>query len=281
MRRGLISILTAAVLATAGLATGCSGGGGRPAAESPSSTRSGDVSSSRSAGASPSRGVTPRERDSAPVSPSGTTAPSPPRETATKTVESTATESTKTRSVTRATQTETQTTTQAAAQPVPSAGAESPASASGTSSPLWLWLLLAALVALVVWIVYSASKRSGVERDWNATVTDACAQGAALHDAIIVAEMSGLETNADGRWSDIQRRADGLNETLYMLRATAPTDDERLRVDDTLAALQAVRLTITPQRAPDAADRAQAEGIQDRLRTFDNALRALRASGGR
>jgi len=62
-----------------------------------------------------------------------------------------------------------------------------------------------------------------------------------------------------------------------ILREIAPTEDERLRVDDTLAALHAVLMAIESQQAPSAADPAQSEGIQDRLRTFDYALSALRA----
>jgi hypothetical protein len=97
--------------------------------------------------------------------------------------------------------------------------------------------------------------------------------------------MSGVEANADdARWSDIQRRADALNQTLYIMRETAPTGEERLRVDDALAALQAVRLAITAEQAPRVADQApytagrtNTESIQERLRTFDHTLRALRA----
>ena len=273
MPRRIISMLTVAVLTTAGLATGCSGDG-RPSAESSPSTRSTDVSPGRSAGAASSRGVSPRARDSAPEGAAETADPGSPEKTATRTEQPAAPQSVER----RATQTETQTITQSAAQPVPSTGAESPAPADGESAvPTWLWVLSAVLIiGLIAWIVSAARRRSRVERGWNSRVTDACSQGVALHDAISVAENSGLETSADARWFDIQRRADDLTRALDLLREAAPAEDWRIRVDDVLAALQAVRLAVTPEQPAYANDGARAESIRDRLRTFDYALNALR-----
>ena len=77
-------------------------------------------------------------------------------------------------------------------------------------------------------------------------------------------------------WADIQRRADDLAQRLYAMRESAPDEDERARVADTLGALQAVRSAMDAERAPGGADPRQAEVVRGRLYAFDAALRALR-----
>jgi hypothetical protein len=157
----------------------------------------------------------------------------------------------------------------------------SPASSSGTSSLIWLWIVLGALVliGLIIWIATAARRRSAATAGWRSKVIDAYAKGAALHDAMSVAEGPGglAAEDAGARWSDIQRRADDLAQTLYAMREAAPNEDDRARVADVLAALQAVRSGMDAERAPGGASMRQADVVRGRLRAFEAALRRLRA----
>jgi hypothetical protein len=174
-----------------------------------------------------------------------------------------------------------QPTTQEPTTAAPSV-APSPA-ASTTSSLLWLWILIAAVVIvgiiiLVMVLRSSSRKRAAVAGDWRQQTIDAYAQGSALYDAMNVAERPGALAADDSgaRWADIQRRADDLAQRLYAMRESAPDEDERARVADTLGALQAVRSAMDAERAPGGADPRQAEVVRGRLYAFDAALRALR-----
>ncbi|MFD0689066.1 hypothetical protein [Actinomadura fibrosa] len=270
MRHGFVSMAVAVMLATTGLAAGCADGGGGPSAESPTSTRSLDRSGDRTASAPPERTRTPEERDT------GTRTPEsrPSETTVTRTVEPAPTEAVTERETRTATATATKTET----EPALPAGASSQApDESGTSSLVWLWLLFAAVVAgLIAWLVYTTRKRSAKEGSWNAKVTETCAQGAALRDAIRAAMLLGPGPETDARWIDLQHRTDDLNQRLYLLRGTAPTEEESLRVDDTLAALQALRLTMTAARSAEGGPLGRNRSIQADLQTFDYALGALR-----
>jgi len=155
--------------------------------------------------------------------------------------------------------------------------------ASTTSSLLWLWILIAAVViiGIIILVMVARSgrrKRSAVAGDWRQQTIDAYAQGSALYDAMNAAESPGALTADDSgaRWADIQRRADDLAQRLYAMRESAPDEDERARVADTLGALQAVRSAMDAERAPGGADPRQAEVVRGRLYAFDAALRALR-----
>ena len=175
-------------------------------------------------------------------------------------------------------------TTAPPAAPTTTAPAVSPSpAASTTSSLLWLWILIAAVVIIgiivLVMVARSASrKRSAAAGDWRQQTIDAYAQGSALYDAMLVAERPGALAADDSgaRWADIQRRADDLAQRLYAMRESAPDEDERARVADTLGALQAVRSAMDAERAPGGADPRQAEVVRGRLYSFDAALRALR-----
>ena len=160
--------------------------------------------------------------------------------------------------------------------------APSPA-ASTTSSLLWLWILIAAVVIIVIIVLVMVArsgrrKRSAAAGNWRQQTIDAYAQGSALYDAMNVAERPGALAADDSgaRWADIQRRADDLSQRLYAMRESAPDEDERARVADTLGALQAVRSAMDAERAPGGADPRQAEVVRGRLYAFDAALRALR-----
>ena len=95
-----------------------------------------------------------------------------------------------------------------------------------------------------------------------------------------VAEAPGAlaADDARARWSDIQRRADDLTQTLYALREAAPDEESRGAVADVLASLQAVRSAMDAERAPGRASAQQAEVARERLAFFEVSLRLLRTS---
>jgi hypothetical protein len=160
----------------------------------------------------------------------------------------------------------------------------SPAASGGSGTSLiWLWILLAvlAVVGVIMLIARSAGRRSRAAAGWQSRVIDAYAKGSALYDAMSVAETpAGLAANdAGARWSDIQRRADDLTQTLYALREAAPDEDSQARVAEALASLQAVRSAMDAERAPGGAGSLHAQVVRDRMFAFETALRALRASG--
>ena len=161
----------------------------------------------------------------------------------------------------------------------PATGSAAPAASSGTSL-IWLWILLGALVVagLVALIARSARRRSAAAAGWRSRLIDAYAKGSALHDAMSVAEAPGGLAAADAaaRWSDIQRRADDLAQTLYALREEVPQHSpDGARIADTLASLQAVRSAMDAERAPGGASLEQAEVVRSRLASFESSLRAL------
>ena len=108
-------------------------------------------------------------------------------------------------------------------------------------------------------------------------MVDAYAKGAALHDSMAAAETPGAlaANNAALRWSDIQRRADDYSQLLYGMQQTAPSDEERLRISDVLASLQAALSAMDAERTgpPDA---SLSGLVRDRLAFFASALGALR-----
>ena len=177
--------------------------------------------------------------------------------------------------------TTTNVTTAAPAIPAPAASA-TPGAGSGTSL-LWLWILLAvaALAGLIAWIAHRARRRSAGAASWRSRLIDAYAKGSALHDAISVAETpDGVAAGDAGtRWSDVQRRADDLTQTLYALREAAPNDADQARIADVLVSLQAVRSAMDAERVPGGASPQQARVVSDRLYAFELSLRALRGSG--
>jgi hypothetical protein len=177
--------------------------------------------------------------------------------------------------------------TQSATAPAPAAQPSgSPVAASGSSSPLiWLWIVLGALVLIgvIIWIARARGRRSMAAASWQSRISDAYPKGAALHDAMSNAEGPGALAAGDAaaRWTDIQRRADDLTQTLYAMREAAPSEDDRARVADVLAALQAVRYGMDAERVPGGASPRQAEVVRSRLRAFEAALRSLRAPDDR
>jgi hypothetical protein len=209
-----------------------------------------------STGGLPSRTATVSARPSVtvPVRPSVTAAPTAPPSTQTETT---------------------------SAPAAPTSVSATPSASSGTSL-LWLWILLGVLVVagLVALIARSARRRSAAAAGRRSRLIDAYAKGSALHDAMSVAEAPGGLAAGDAafRWSDIQRRADDLAQTLYALREAVPQDsDDRAKIENTLASLQAVRSAMDAERAPGGASPEQAEVVRSRLASFESSLRALRA----
>jgi hypothetical protein len=173
------------------------------------------------------------------------------------------------------------TVTVTSAPTAPATGSAAPAASSGTSL-IWLWVLLGVLVlaGLIALIARSSRRRSAAATGWRSRVVDAYAKGSALHDAMSVAEAPGGLAAADAaaRWSDIQRRADDLAQTLYALREEVPQHSpDGARIADTLASLQAVRSAMDAERAPGGASLEQADVVRSRLASFESSLRALAA----
>ncbi len=169
----------------------------------------------------------------------------------------------------------------ATATSAPAAGSAAPAASSGTSL-IWLWVLLGVLVlaGLIALIARSSRRRSAASAGWRSRLVDAYAKGSALHDAMSVAERPGGLAAADAaaRWSDIQRRADDLAQTLYALREEVPQHSpDGASIADTLASLQAVRSAMDAERAPGGASLEQADVVRSRLAFFESSLRALAA----
>jgi hypothetical protein len=174
------------------------------------------------------------------------------------------------------------TVTVTSAPTAPATGSGAPATSSGTSL-LWLWILLGALVVagLIALIMRSGRRRSAAAAGWRSRLVDAYAKGSALHDAMSVAEAPGGLAAADAvaRWSDIQRRADDLAQTLYALREEVPQDSpDGASIADTLASLQAVRSAMDAERAPGGASLEQADVVRGRLAYFESSLGALAAT---
>jgi hypothetical protein len=136
---------------------------------------------------------------------------------------------------------------------------------------------------VIIWIITAARRRSAAAAGWRSRQVDAYARGSAVYDAMSIAEAPGAlaAEDAGARWSDIQRRADDLAQTLYALRETAPNEEDRARVAAVLASLQAVRSGMDAERAPGGAGPQSADVVRGRLASFAAALRSLRAPGGR
>jgi hypothetical protein len=173
-------------------------------------------------------------------------------------------------------------TTPEATTPVATTAAPSPTStgSTSTSTPAWLWLILALVViagVAFILIARASSKRSAVSGQWQSAVTDVYARGSALHDAMASVEWPSGPTagQAQGRWLDIQNRADDLAQTLYRMRETAPDQDSRMRVDDVLSALQSVRSAMDAERSQGGGTERN-EYSRTRLYAFARSLRALR-----
>jgi len=246
--------LPVAIIVAGCLMTGC-GSSVKSAIGSATSAAASAVSSATS-GATPTVTPTPTE----------TVTPTPtPTETTTVTATATATAAPSTATSTSA----------------PASSPSAAASGNSGTSLLWLWILLGVLIlaGLITWIARSGRRRSATAADWQSRIIDAYAKGAALHDAMGVAEAQGdLGTSdARARWYDIQRRSDDLAQTLYALREAATDPGDQARIADVLAALQAVRTAMDAERAPGGAGMQQADLVRSRLHGFESALRAMRA----
>jgi len=126
-------------------------------------------------------------------------------------------------------------------------------------------------------------RRARSATDWQAQVIDAYAKGSALHDAMAAAETPGAlaADNAGLRWSDIQRRADDYTQLLYRMQQTAPNDQERLRIADLIASLQAARSAMDAERSGGIPDGSVSGLVRDRLAFFNSALTSLRQPDAR
>jgi len=155
--------------------------------------------------------------------------------------------------------------------PAPTAqAATSPAASSSSGSSLiWLWVILGLLILIALIVLIARSGRRGPKpaEVWQSRAMDAYAKGAALYDAMQLAEAPGalVAPDAAARWADIQRRADDLGQTLYAKRAA-----------DELAALGSVRREMAAERGTDVAAVPPPEEVRGRLQAFRASLQALR-----
>ena len=166
--------------------------------------------------------------------------------------------------------------------PAPTAqAATSPAASSSSGSSLiWLWVILGLLILIALIVLIARSGRRGPKpaEVWQSRAMDAYAKGAALYDAMQLAEAPGalVAPDAAARWADIQRRADDLGQTLYAMREEAPDEDQRMRAADVLAALGSVRRVMAAERGTDVAAVPPPEEVRGRLQAFRASLQALR-----
>ena len=133
--------------------------------------------------------------------------------------------------------------------------------------------------AVVTWIALARRPRaSAAFGGQESSEIEAYARGAALYDAMSVAETPGaFAAGRTARWYDIQVRADSLAETLYALR------ERRLMMPSACGRRNcsppaAVRSAMDAERAPPGRP-GQAEVVRNRLADFETALRAFRAAG--
>jgi hypothetical protein len=164
----------------------------------------------------------------------------------------------------------------------PSASATAPPNGSG-SPPIWIWIVigLVILIGATALVVRSARRRAATAADWRTKIIDVYAEGSALLDAMRIADAHGLtagDGTADAYWSDIQRRADDLTRALYRLREEAADEEDRVRVADVLATLQAARAAMDSERASRVASVPQEELVRSRLAAFETSLLTLRAA---
>jgi hypothetical protein len=175
-------------------------------------------------------------------------------------------------------------TTVTVAPTTPQAATTAPASNSG-SKLLWLWIVLGALVliGIITWIARASGRRSAAASGWRSAVVDIYARGQALADAVRMADTTGAPTAADaaGQWAGLQARADELAQELYRLRERAPGEEDRMQIEDTLVSLRALRSAMADEQAAGGAGgpgSPEASQVRGRLASFEEALRALRAS---
>jgi hypothetical protein len=255
-----LSLLALVIITVGCLTAGCAQGANVKKALASSSLGSTASISDQSSPSASSRPVFSPTRT--PASPTRTPASPKPRPTVQHTVQHTVT-----------------------ASAAPSATAPSPTSApapAGTTSSLWLWILLgAALVIAIVAIVVTRHSRQRSARiaSWRSQAADASARGSALYDAISLAGLqeSWETANAEARWVDIQRQADELTQLLYRLQDSAPGEEDRLRVADVLASLQAIRSAMEAANIPGGPSAQQGGRMHSLLRVFGESLRALRS----
>jgi hypothetical protein len=174
--------------------------------------------------------------------------------------------------------------TPTAEAPAPTAAAAaSPAAGGSSSSLLWLWIALAAivLIGLIVWIARASGRRSAKASARRSAMIDTYAKGQALADAIRVADRPGAPgANAGGRWAGLQARADDLSRELYRLQESSSDEGERMRVEDALGSLRALRSALADEQAAGGAGgpgSPEAAQVRARLMSFEESLRALRA----
>lgn len=181
----------------------------------------------------------------------------------------------------------------ASSTPSPSPSSSSTSSSGFGSYVVWLWVALGALVLLGIILLATRSparRRPPATYDgpppvvstWHSRAVDVYAKGAALDSALRVAEREGVLTEAASpRRADLQRFADELNEALYAMRETAPTEHRRVQVENAILSLRAVRDVMDAQPSPGETGFQQGGVLRARLSALEPSLNALRVPDDR
>jgi hypothetical protein len=184
--------------------------------------------------------------------------------------------------------TPTPTPTETTASPTPSPTSTGSGGGLLSGDLIWLWVILGALVLLG--IILLATRSPGRSpggpptagppppmptSGWHARVTEAYSEGAAFDHAVRAVARQDAFTDA-ALFSDLQRRAYHLTETLYGMRDTAPTETRRAQVVNALLTLEAVTDLMNARRTPGGANSPQGMGVNSRLAALESALNDLR-----
>jgi len=116
---------------------------------------------------------------------------------------------------------------------------------------------------------------------WRSRTEHTYEQGGAFDSAVREGQRQGAFLDPDGAaWHHIQHRAHDLDQALNILREEARTEGQLARVDDALAALQAVRSALDAEVAPGAGSAQQRGTLNSRLLALESSLNALRVPPG-
>ena len=176
-----------------------------------------------------------------------------------------------------------------AATTAPASPSPTPTTGTSSSVPTWLWVLIGAvavialIAGIIAWTTSASRRRTAASTAWRNQMVDAYAKGAALYDAMSAAEVPGAlaAPDAPARWYDIQRRADDYGQLLYTLRERATDEEDRMRISNVLASLQAARSAMEAERGAGGASSSMAATVRDRLAFFGGSLSGLRQQDNR